>query len=118
VQLLIVCTRGSDVLQWGSSATRFSVCFEPFSSILLCLSCVEFSQPVALVVADLNANPRAADSPVVAHRVLNFLQRDLPLFEEDDEDFELGGGGQTGAGGEAGVQLRVLWVSCVVRLRV
>jgi hypothetical protein len=54
-----------------------------------------------------------------AHRVLNFLQRDLPLFEEDDEDFELGGGGQTGgAGGEAGAFLSVLWMSCVVRLRV
>jgi hypothetical protein len=45
-----------------------------------------------------------------AHRVLNFLQRDLPLFEEDDEDFELGGGGQTGAGGEAGAVVGVLSV--------
>jgi hypothetical protein len=52
-----------------------------------------------------------------AHRVLNFLQRDLPLFEEDDEDFELGGGGQTGAGGEAGMYSLYIWrvhVQCVV----
>jgi hypothetical protein len=108
---LIVCTRCSDVLQWGSSATRFSVCFEPFSRILLCLSCVEFSQAVALVVADLNPDPCAARSNVVG-RVLNFLQRDLPLFEEDDEDFELGGGGQTGAGGEAGAVFSSLCVLC------
>jgi hypothetical protein len=101
----------------GQLCFTFFWCFEPFSRILQFLSCVEFSQALALVVAAFNHDLCAARSSVVG-RVLNFLQRDLPLFEEDDEDFELGGGGQTGGAGGEGEISCSFGVLCVVRLRV